>query len=518
MIRLWVVLLLAASSWAQDYDVIIRNARIVDGTGNPWFRGDVGIRGGRIAAVGRLEQAGAARTVDAAGRYLAPGFIDVHTHLERAVLTAPEMAAFLFDGVTTVVTGNCGFSATDLAAFFASVEKARPGVNVASLIGHNAIRDEVMGGANRAPTPQEQARMRDLVRRGMEAGAVGFSTGLWYTPGAYSATPEVIDLARVAAPFGGVYATHMRDEGVRVEEAIREAFEIGRESGLRVEISHFKVMDKRHWGSTAATLALVDEARGTGLDVVVDQYPYTAASTFLDIFFPRTALAGGLGPTRERLSSPESRARIAREIAASPELRMGHDNYAFAVIAEFPEDRSVEGLPIAEINRRRGRPSTLANEIETVIDLMIQGRPLLVYHVMSDGDVERILRHPNTTVASDAIYVPPGETTPHPRNYGTNARVFAEYVRKRQALSLESAVRKMTSLPARTFGLHDRGLIRAGLAADLVLIDFATVQDLATFDKPHQFSRGFDLVLVNGDVAVEAGKPAARAGRILRRP
>ncbi len=504
---------------AADYDVLIRNARVVDGTGNPWYRADVGIRGGRIAKIGTLPAATADRVIDAANRVLAPGFIDVHTHIERGIFLAPRADAFLFDGVTSVVTGNCGSSATDLKDFFTRLEKAGIGMNISALIGHNTVRAAAMGSANRAPKPEELEKMKELVAQGMRDGAVGFSTGLWYVPGVYSQTGEVVELARAAAPFGGVYATHMRDEGVSVEEAIREAITIGKAAQLPVQISHFKIIDRRHWEKSVKTLQMVDDARRDGLDVVVDQYPYTAASATIDIFFPRDVLADGPSAIRERLTTSASRKRIAAAMAKEATLRQGQPDYSFAYIGDFPEDRTMEGKSISEINLARGRKKTLADEIETLIDMRTKGRPVIVYHVMSDPDVDRIMRHPLTAIASDAGYVPFGEGVPHPRIYGTNARVLGKYVRERGVLTLEDAIRKMTSLPARTFGFRDRGEVREGLAADLVLFDPARVTDRAEFAKPHQYSTGFDYVLVNGAVAIDDGKAnTTRAGRILRRP
>ena len=512
------LLLLALPALAADYDILIRNARVVDGAGNPWYRADVAIKDGKIAKIGTLPTASATKTIDAAGRVLTPGFIDVHTHIEAGIFLVPRADSFLRDGVTTLVTGNCGMSATNMKEFYDRLEKQGIGPNVTALIGHNAVRNEVMGSANRAPTAAEQTKMNAIVSQAVRDGAVGFSTGLWYVPGTYSKTPEVAAMAQAAKAAGAqVYATHMRDEGMTVEDAIREALEIGRQSSLPVQISHFKIIDKRRWSNSTKTLQMVEDARKEGMDVVVDQYPYTAASATMDIFFPRDVFADGPAAIHERLSSPASRKRIAAQMAKESGLRQGQADYAFAVIASFPEDRSLEGKSISEINLARGRKKTLADEIETIIDMRLKGRPAIVYHTMSDEDVDRIMRHPLSAVASDGSLVPFGETIPHPRNYGTNARVFAKYVRERHVLTLEDAVRKMTSLPARTFGLRDRGQIREGFAADLVLFDPDKVQDRAEFNKPHQYSTGFDFVLVNGAIAVEDGQPnTTRQGRALR--
>ncbi|MBM3785328.1 MAG: D-aminoacylase [Acidobacteria bacterium] len=500
----WLLLLAAA-----DFDVLIRNARVVDGTGNPWYRADVGIRAGRIAKIGALPKATATNTVDAAGRVLAPGFIDVHTHIEAGIFRVARADAYLMDGVTTLVTGNCGASNTELGAWFNRLRKTGIGPNVAALIGHNSVRQAVMGDANRAPTADELRRMRELVARNISEGAIGFATGLWYVPGTYSQTAEVVELAKAAK---GVYATHMRDEGESVEPAIREAIRVGKEAGLNVQVSHFKIIDKRHWGGSTRTLAMIEQARREGLDIVVDQYPYTAASASIDIFFPREVLADGPSAVRERLSSPESKRRVVEEMRRNATLRQGQDDYTFAVIASFPEDRTLEGKRIPELSADK----SLDGQIEALIQLRLKGRPSVVYHTMSDADVDRILAHPFTAIASDGGLVPPGESMPHPRNYGTNARILDHYVRQRNVLTLEDAIRKMTSLPARTFRMKRRGEIREGFAADLVLFDPAKVASKAEFTKPHQFSEGFDYVMVNGTFVVANGHPnSERPGQIV---
>ena len=507
---------LAFALSGADYDLLIRNARVVDGTGNPWYRGDIGIRNGKIAAVGELSHASATRTVDAKERVAAPGFIDVHTHVEGGVEAVPGGDNYVMDGVTTVVTGNCGGSEADLGAWFRALEKTGIGLNLASLIGHNTVRREVMGTANRAATPEEIARMQALVDKNMRDGAVGFSTGLIYIPGTYSNADEVVALAKSASRYGGVYASHMRDEGEHVFEAIEEAIRVGREGGMRVELSHFKIDNKRLWGSSAKSIALVEKARGDGVDVVVDQYPYDRSSTNLGITLPSWALADGAAKVKERLADPATRGKIAKEMQARLK-KLGHKDYSYAVVASCSSDRSIEGKSISEINRLRGRKKKVKDEIQTILDIEGNGGAQMVYHSMGEKDVDRIMRYTNTGIASDGGVRVFGAGVPHPRSYGTNARVLAEYVRVRNILTLEDAIRKMTSLPARTFGFRDRGQVREGYWADLVLFDPARVQDKATFLKPHQFTEGFDWVLVNGQPVVEEGKlTGARAGQIVR--
>jgi N-acyl-D-amino-acid deacylase len=513
MVRILAVWALAALAPAADFDILIRNGRIVDGTGNPWFRADVGIIGDRIARIGRLPAATAYKVIDAADRIVAPGFIDVHTHIEGSIEKVPRADNFILDGVTTVVTGNCGGSRPDLAQWFAELEKLGIGINVASLIGHNTVRREVMGMANRPATAEEISRMQALVEKAMREGAVGFSTGLIYLPGTYSTREEVIALAAAAGKHGGVYASHMRDEGESVLEAIEEAVSAGKAAGTSVELSHFKIDNRRLWGSSDQSLALVEKFRREGVDVVVDQYPYDRSSTNLGITLPSWAFADG--KIQENLANPDTRKKIIEEM--EKKLReLGHSNYDYAMVAEYEPDRSYEGKTITEITRLRGG-NGVAAEIETILEMIAQGGAQMVYHSMSNEDVERILRYPHTAIASDGGVREFGIGMPHPRSYGTNARVLAEFVRRRKLLTLEDAIRRMTSLPARTFRFKDRGLVREGLAADLVIFDPEKVDDKATFVQPHQYSTGFDFVLVNGRVMVEDGKILdVRPGRILR--
>jgi len=508
------VLLLTRHLVAADYDLVIRNARVIDGAGNAWFRASAAVKDGRIAAVGRLTDATAPRVIDARERILAPGFIDVHTHIEGGVERNPRGDNFLLDGVTTVITGNCGSSELDLASWFDKLTRLGLGLNVASLVGHNSVRREVMGAANRFATADEIKRMQSLVDRAMRDGAVGFSTGLEYVPGTYSNTAEVIALAKAAAAHGGVYTSHMRDEGIHEIEAITEAVNVGKEAGMPVEISHLKIDRRRVWGASDKSLALIEKFRNEGVDVVADQYPYDRASTNLGIRLPTWALADG--KIKERLADPATRRKIADEMKRNV-ADMGEADYSFATVARFASNTAYEGKTIPEIAAMKGRAAGLDNEIETIFDLMNAGGAGMTYRLMGDADIDRIMRYPFTAIASDGGIVELGVGNPHPRSYGTNARVLAEYVRQRGVLTLEDAIRRMTSLPARTFNLSDRGLVRAGMAADLVVFDPARVQDQATYAKPHQYSQGFDYVLVNGKVVVDEGKLTnTRAGQTLR--
>jgi N-acyl-D-amino-acid deacylase len=513
------VLAFACIGMAVDFDVLIRNARVVDGTGNAWFRADIGVKGGRIAEIGRINGAKTAdRVIDAAGRVASPGFIDVHTHVESDVEKVPRGDNYLLDGVTSIVTGNCGGSKINLAEWFQQLEKTGLGLNLASLVGHNSVRSEVMGTANRLASPDEIARMQSIVDKAMREGAVGFSTGLIYIPGTYSNTGEVVALARAAARTGGVYASHMRDEGDKVIDAINEAVTVGKETGLRVQLSHFKIDTPRIWGYSEKTIALVEKYRREGVDVVVDQYPYDRSSTNLGITLPSWALADGPAKITERLRDAAMRAKIAAEMKEMV-TKLGHKDYSYATVASYRPNNAYEGKTISEINVMRGREKSMDNEIQTILDMMETGGAQMVYHSMGAVDVERIMRYPNTAVASDGGIRVFGQGMPHPRSYGTNARTLAEWVRVRGVLTLEDAIRRMTSLPARTFAFKDRGVLREGAAADILVFDPDKVQDKSTFTNPHQYSEGFNYVLVNGKVAVDEGKlTEARAGAILRGP
>jgi N-acyl-D-amino-acid deacylase len=497
------------------YDLVITNARVVDGAGNPWFRADVAVKGGRIARVGRVAVSEGKRVIDARGQVVAPGFIDVHTHVEN-IYEQPDAENFVRMGVTTLVTGNCGGSALDIGKFLGRASDTHIAVNLATLVGHNTVRRAVFGEANRAPTPEELEKMKALVERAMRDGAVGLSTGLYYVPGAYAKTDEVVELAKVAARYGGVYATHMRDEGGGVADSIRESIEIGERAGLPVEISHFKISTKRLWGHSNMTLGLVRDARRRGLSVTVDQYAYTASSTSLDSRLPDWVEEGGREEGRKRIADPAQHARILSEMKDSLK-KSGFKDFSYAAVASYAAKHEYDGKNILEITKLARGHSDVDSQVEQILEMYSAGGAAMVYHSMGEEDVRRIIREPFTMIASDSGVRKFGEGVPHPRGYGNNARVLGEYVRGLGLISLEDAVRKMTSLPAQTFGLRDRGMLREGMAADLVVFDDAAVSDPATFDKPHQYAVGFSYVVVNGEVVLDSGRmTGARPGAALR--
>lgn len=507
---------------AEPYDVIIRNARIIDGTGNPWYEGSIALTSTTIAAVGVIpEDASAVRTIDAAGRYAAPGFIDVHTHCEGDLNREPEAFNFIRMGVTSIITGNCGGSYVNVGDTLTSLSLRGLGLNVATLIGHNSVRSRVMGNARRDPSTTELVQMAELVDRAMEEGAVGLSTGLIYVPGLFSKTPEIIELAKAAARHNGVYATHMRSEGVDIFGALEEAFTIGREAGLPVQISHFKISAPKNFNRSDETIALVAAARAKGQDVTVDQYVYPASSTGLRTILPDWAVAGTTTEVRTRISDPELREKIVEEVIASRRAQ-GRSDLAYARVASFSADTSVQGMNIAEIAkkyRELDREPTMREQVETALDIITSGGAGMVFFSMDTRDVDRIAQYPFTMFASDSGIRRFGSGVPHPRGYGNNAKVIAEFVRDRKILSLEDAIRKMSSLPAQRFQFFDRGVLRPGLAADIVLFDLEKVNAPSTFEQPHAYAEGFDYVFVNGTAVIDDGTTTGlRPGRILYGP
>ena len=505
---------LATSSQNRRYDLAVVNGTVIDGTGRPRVRQDVAVKDGRIATVGRVAPSDAATVIDAKGLVVAPGFIDVHTHADNLASRA-DAANFVRMGVTTIVAGNCGSSALDIADALAALRERPAAVNFATLIGHNTVRASVMGSENRAPRAAELARMKSLVWKGMADGAVGFSTGLQYVPGTYAQPLEIVELARAAATGGGIYASHMRNEGTALEDAVAETIRVGEMSGARVQISHLKVDSPSRWGASEKALAMIDAARQRGIDVRADQYAYTAASSTLGIRFPSWALEGGQPKIAERLNDPATWQKIKTEMAGLLAER-GLRDLSFAVVALHRADPTVNGLSMAQIASRRLGSESADAQFEAARTMMLAGGASMVYHFMSDADVERIMRHPQVGFASDASVIGFGEGVPHPRGYGNNARVMGTYVRGRGVISLEEAVRKMTSLPAGHFRFANRGTIRAGYAADLVVFDPAKVGDTATFESPHAYASGIPYVFVNGVAVVKDGAQTdARPGQVL---
>lgn len=499
-----------------EYDVVVRGGRVLDGTGAPPVSADVALRDGRIAAVGRV--AGTGRTeIDARGKVVAPGFIDVHAHAED-VAALPAGENFLRMGVTTIVTGNCGGSAPDVAAFFAGLTQTGVGLNVATLIGHNTVRGRVMGGSFARPsTPAELERMSALVDKAMQDGAVGLSTGLIYLPGTFAKTDEIVALARVASTHGGIYASHMRNEGAGILNALEELTTIAREAKIPAEVSHLKLSGPNAWGRADEIIAYLDRARASGLAVTHDQYAYTASSTGISSLIAAEFREGGAARFKERRADPATRARMVAEMKESI-ARNKRGDYTYAVVANFRADPRINGKTIPQAAQLLRGGDSLDDQIETILDIEARGGAQGVFHGMNEADLRKFLVQPHTMVASDAGVRRFRDGVPHPRGYGNNARVLARYVRELRLLPLEEAVRKMTSLPARTFKLKDRGELKPGYVADVVIFDPEKVGDPSTFDDPHHYAVGFSDVLVNGvPVIRDAQLTPARPGRPVKR-
>jgi N-acyl-D-amino-acid deacylase len=502
------------STKGTPFDLVIRGGRVVDGTGAAASRADIGIRDGRIAVLGKLDKAEAKEILDASGLLVAPGFIDVHTHADD-LAEHPLAENFVRMGVTSIVAGNCGASSLDIGEAFTRIRQAGVAVNFATLIGHNTVRRAVMGTERRVPTAGELGRMRSIIWKGMADGAVGLSTGLQYVPGTYAETMELVELAKVAGSAGGIYASHMRNEGTALEEAITETIRVGESSLCRVQISHLKVDAPSRWGASARALAMIEEARKRGVDVRADQYAYTAASSNLGIRFPSWALEGGAEKMRERLEDAATWRKVKEEMKKLLADR-GLSDLSFATIASHAADPSLNGLTIKQAAAQKKGRDDLEAQLEQARDMLVAGNATMVYHFMSDDDVDRIMRHPEVAVASDASVLTPGDGVPHPRGYGNNVRVLSKYVRERKLITVEEAIRKMTSLPAAHFRLGRRGVIREGWAADLVLFDPARVAESATFERPHAYAAGVPHVIVNGIPVVKNGEQTgARPGQIL---
>lgn len=557
--------LLAATLFLQttqpvtEHDLLIRNAKVYDGTGNSWYYADVAVDGDRISKIGDLSAEHAKREIDIARHALAPGFIDVHTHVDDDIFALPLAENFIRDGVTTIVSGNCGGSVLDVKGFFERAEKEGAAVNHATLVGHNSVLRKIKGSVARKLTDEELGQAKQIVDQAMRDGAIGFSTGLIYTPGMWSETSEIVELMKVAASYGGIYATHMRSESGEIKRAIEEALTVGKEAQCRVEISHFKMpidtATKFGRGTSIAagsdiTLKMVEDARAAGQEVWLDQYPYTASSTTMNTLLPDWVLEKGGDEAKKILRDPEQVNRILAEMRDLHEVNRLRKDMSFAVVTTAQNHPEFSGKSIKQIAQMKkywvdhpqggelmGDASTkpaatqatgnpwdfvevsMEDQYRAVIDLYLDGGAGGVFHTMDETEVKNILRNPLVGVASDSGVRKFGEGTPHPRGYGTNTRVLGRYVRELKVITLEDAVRKMTSQPATAFRMKDRGTIRVGSYADLVIFDPDTVADQATFDKPHQYPVGIDKVIVNGTIVFEDGKmTGAKSGKVIPGP
>ena len=524
-------------------DLKITGGRLIDGTGAPARPGDVGVTGDAITAVGDLAREPAGRTIDAGGRTVTPGFIDMHSHSDWRLWDNRRAESKIRQGVTTEVIGNCGFSPAPVSDTFreemrgfalylpagmdfswrrtgdylARYEQEGVALNVAQLIGHGTLRLAAMGFARRPPTAGEQATMERLMDEAMADGAYGLSTGLIYAPGSYAETPEIVEIARGAAG-GGFYASHIRGEGATLLAAVAEAIRVGREGGLPAQVSHVKAAGRPNWGKVADALALIDAARAQGQDVMGDVYPYTASSTTLRTLLPDWALEGGIDAMLKRLADPAERGRIRAELTGGGETLTRGLDWSDIMVAYSPSRPDAQGRRISEVADARKQ-----DPLDAAIELIVaeQGKGYMILFQLDEADLRRALTHEHVMVGSDgsslAAEGPLAAGKPHPRSYGTFPRVLGRYARDERVLSLESAVWKMTGLPAKRLGLADRGVVKAGAKADLVVFDPATVADRATFENPHQYATGIGHVVVNGRVVISDGQhTGALPGRLLR--
>jgi N-acyl-D-amino-acid deacylase len=501
----------------QDaYDVIIRNGKVFDGTGNPWFRADVGLRNGVIAAVGDLTGATAPIDVDATDLIVAPGFIDTHTHAGGGVATAELSHArpLLAQGLTMILANPDGRSPLDLAAQREELLRDGLGVNVGQMVGHGSLREAIIGMEDRFATDEELEEMKVLLRAGMEEGAWGFSAGPFYTPGSYSDTREHVELAKVASEYGAPYQSHVRDEAdytVGVIAAVEEVITVSRESGVPGVFTHAKVLGPRVWGFSQAIVHRIERARKEGLEIYADQYPYPASATGLSAaLLPRWSQVGGGDSLRARLADPEILARIKSEMVENLDRRGGADRIQFR---RFRQDPSIEGRLLSEVAAERG-----LDPIDQAVEFFKVGSPSIVSFNMHEKDIATFMAQPWTMTSSDGGLVTWGEGVPHPRSYGSFPRKIRHYVLEEGIISLPFAIRSMTSLPAQVYSLPDRGLLRVGMAADVVVFDLETIRDKATFTDPHQLSEGMVHVFVNGEAAVLEGEfTGVLAGKVLQK-
>jgi N-acyl-D-amino-acid deacylase len=529
-----------------DFDLVITNGHIIDGTGSPWYSGDVGIREGRIAAIGNLAAAHRKRTIDAAGKVVAPGFIDLLGQSEMTILVDPRLPSKIYQGITTEITGEgdsiapltdaliqSGRSGYDhykitpdwrtFRQYFARLEKQGMGINLASYVGATTVRSIVLGEENKQPTTEQLERMKGLVRDAMKDGAVGVSTALEYAPAPYAKTEELIALATEAGNLGGIYSTHMRNESDSVLDSIDEALRIGREAHVPVEIWHIKVAGKNNWGRMPEVVAKINAARAAGADITADTYAYTAWYNDFSAFIPAWAHEGGSAKLVERLKDPATRERIRKDMLTPSKdwdnewQEIPGPEAVMIGVAQNPKLVPLQGKRLSEIAKLWNK-----EPMDALFDFLIED-PFADVAVfgMSQPDVTLALQQPWVAIDNDSSGTSPagilGQEHPHPRAYGTFPRILRKYVREDKALTLEDAIRKFSALPAQRLRLTDRGVLKAGMWADVVVFDVATVRDLATFDNPNQLSEGMEYVLVNGAPVIEQGKmTGALPGKVLR--
>ena len=503
----------------NEFDIIISNGTIVDGSGQGSYQADIGIVDDRIVKIGDLSASKSVHIINAESLIVSPGFIDSHTHAIRGIFDVPTAESSLLQGVTTLTDGNDGTSPFPIKEHYQKIENTRISPNWAVFVGQGTIRQEVMGLENRDPTASELSKMKLMVKEAMEEGALGISTGLFYVPGSFSSTREVIELSKVASHYGGIYISHMREEAVDVLKSINETINIGIKAMIPVQITHHKIIGKENWGLSKETLKMVDNAIKDGVQVSIDQYPYTASQTSIRALIPQWAQAGGRIDLLQRIDDPKTRKLIVDEIVERILFDRGGGHPKNIFISKSSWNTSLEGKNLAELCIERGLEPSPYNAAMVVFEIIKGGGASAVYHAINSDDVDLIMQHPMTSIASDGPMTVFGVGSPHPRTYGTFARVLGSYVRERNILSLEEAVRKMTSLPAQILSINQRGLIKEGYYADVAIFDPKTILDKATFEDPHQYAVGVISVIVNGEIVIDQGvHNGNRPGRVLRGP
>ncbi len=524
----------------MEFDLVLKNGIILDGSGAPPIKADIGIKDDTIIKIGDLSNYRAEKVIDVKGLYVAPGFIDIHNHSDISIFIVPTANNYVLQGVTTIVIGNCGSSPAPLTElnkelieewkkyypevsvtwksfreYMKALKELEKSINVVPLVGFGTIRSAILGFENRSPTSRELEDMKNLAREALKTGAFGISTGLIYIPQVFASTEEIINVAKAVAEYGGIYASHIRNEGVHLVDAILEAITIGIKSGCSVEISHLKAAGIPAWGLTEKALGIISYYISQGIDVSADAYPYTATSTGLDAILPAWVREGGRKKLVEKLKDPSIVDKIKLELEKKGLMEERYVEWHQITIAYSINHKEVEGKTIDLISKEWG-----LDPFEVVIKLLIddEAATAAVYHVLNEEDVKRVLKHPFVAIGSDGSIRKFGEGKPHPRNYGTFPRFIARYVRELKLISLPEAIRKITSLPARKLGLWDRGLIRPGMKADIVVFNYYTIRDTATFEKPHSYPTGIEYVIVNGVPVVEEGKHTnAKPGKVLEK-
>ncbi len=506
------------SIFSERYDLVIKNGKVIDGTGNPWFIADIGIKGKFIKKIGFIETQKGKKVIDARGLVVSPGFIDVHTHAE-GIERNLKIENYSFQGVTTVIAGNCGGHSYPLKEHFEKLKANGISINYGSLVGHNTIRDIVMGKKQALPDREEMEKMKKLLEQELKDGGLGLSTGLAYMPGIYSNTEEIVELGKVVAKYHGIYTSHIRNQGKGIKEAIEEAIQVGEKNKIPVLVSHIKLADESVWNEIWRIKKPVEEARSKGVEVFLDQYPYTATSSGFESSLPGWSREGGLEKLRERLSEKENFEKVkAHVIQGRLTSVKGINKLQSIFIASCSWKKEYEGKNLEEILEMEGKEPTVENGAELIIGIVKNGDAQGIFFQMDESDVKELMKLPYLMIGSDGAMQIYGRGFPHPRSYGTYPRILGRYVREEKILSLEDAIRKMTSLPANTFRIKKRGILKEGFYADIVIFSPEKIIDKATFPNPHQYPEGIEYVIVNGEIIVEKNHHTGKLpGMIIKR-